>query len=93
MLHHRKYAPTIQLFFLTGNEQLLDETFRKSIPRSTISDWKNSAPDSYFGNEYRLLYGEAFDRELLLNQYQTLKKTINGIIRVWQCCIEQLCEE
>jgi hypothetical protein len=30
-----------------------------------------------------LIYTSAIDREALLEQYQTLKKTVDGIIRIW----------
>lgn len=90
MHQHRKYDSTIPWLFLNNKENLLDDAFRKSIPRSTIADWKNKGFDGYYGGQYRAICAEALDREIILQDYKNLRKTMNGLIRVWVSMSEVL---
>jgi transposase InsO family protein len=82
MVNRRKYDSTIPWMFSQNKEHLLDSEFRKSIPKSTQSDWKNGF-ENYYGHEYRNMLNDALEYHILLLEHQKLKKILNGISKVW----------
>lgn len=49
---NRSYHTAIKICFILGVEQILPEELRKSIPRSTIYDWRREKESKYVGHEF-----------------------------------------
>lgn len=65
--NHTKYHSSIPLFYIQKMEHLLPKELRDKIPNSTISTWRSSATESYFGYEYEYITKEAIGNyELML---------------------------
>jgi len=80
---HQKYHSAIPLFYIHKMEHLLPKELRDKIPNSTISTWRSTASDSYFGYEYDYISKEAFDQYELMLKYQNLKSVVTVLTSVW----------
>ncbi|MGP8214237.1 MAG: hypothetical protein ACLQQ4_01605 [Bacteroidia bacterium] len=78
-----KYDTSVVFLYATGNEHLLPEEFRKKIPYSTISDWRRADYTKYIGHEFRYLFQDALETSIVKAQNESLKKTLNSIVRSW----------
>ena len=83
-LHTRsKYDTLIVYLFCNNKEYLLSDSFRKTIPASTIATWKNTDLNSYIGHEFRPKMNEAFEFIELTHQRDKLKKILHVFMRTW----------
>ncbi len=78
-----KYDTIVPLLFIEGKEHLLEENFRKSIPKSTIYHWKTTGYENYYGYQYRQTVAEAIDFHSVYLEHERLKKVINCITKTW----------
>lgn len=78
-----KYDSLIPWLYINQKEHLLDEQFRKSIPYSTIHDWRKLQSESFFGYQYRDIMNVALDEHILFLEYQKLKKVLFTIGKTW----------
>lgn len=78
-----KYDSIIPWLYINQKEHLLDDTFRKSIPHSTIHDWRQQQSESFYGYNYRETMNMALDEHLLFLQHQKLKKILFTIAKTW----------
>ena len=85
-LHTRsKYDTFVVYLYHLRKEHLLPESFRKSIPCSTVTDWRKKSLASYNGYEFRKRYDEAFEYYELFTAHQKLKTTVRVLIKTWLC--------
>ena len=80
---HQKYHSSIPLLYIHKMEHLLPKELRDKIPNSTISTWRYTVSDSYFGYEYDYISKEAFSQFELMLKYQNLKSVIAVLTSVW----------
>ena len=78
-----KYDTSVVFLYATGNEHLLPAEFRKSIPYSTISDWRKSDCGRYIGHEFRYLFDDAAKAAAIKVENTTLRNLLAGITRSW----------
>ena len=78
-----KYDSMIPWLYINQKEHLLDDTFRKSIPHSTIHDWRHQEPESFYGYKYRETMNVALDEHILFLEHQKLKKLLFTIGKTW----------
>lgn len=78
-----KYDSMIPWLYINQKEYLLDNEFRKSIPHSTVHDWRNQNFDSFYGHQYRTTINVALDEHILFLEHQQLKKTLFTIGKAW----------
>lgn len=79
----KKYDSTLIWFFCSGKDELVPNHIKNQIPHSTISTWRSTSFDSYFGHEIRNIQDEALDYFSLFHKHKNLKKTIRVIAKVW----------
>lgn len=79
----KKYDSTIVFLYATGNERLLPQEFRRSIPYSTIATWRKIDCSKYIGHEFRYFFDEAFNHAHLREKYKRLRTAMFGIGRSW----------
>ena len=82
MRSRKHYDSTVPILYALGKERILPDNFRKSIPASTASSWRNHPPE-LVGSEFRPLQSEAWDRQEILIKHQRLKFTVTALIKVW----------
>ena len=70
----RRYDTSVTLLYILQKEHLLPETFRRSIPSSTSSGWRNEKQESFYGNEFRKITNEGLEWAELVFQRDNLKK-------------------
>ena len=68
---------------MLGKENLLPSEFRKTIPYTTMHDWRNDSISSYYGNEHVKIIDEGIEYAEIYNEYQNLKKVCDGIMKCW----------
>lgn len=78
-----KYDSIIPWLYINQKEHLLEDEFRKSIPYSTICDWRNQLSESFYGYQYRAMMNDALDEHLLFLEHQKLKSTLFTIGKAW----------
>jgi transposase InsO family protein len=78
-----KYDTSIVLLYTQRKEHLLPDHFRKTIPFSTASTWRNENAMDFKGSEFRPINQEAFDWYELFLKYQMLKRTVRILCKVW----------
>jgi transposase InsO family protein len=78
-----RYATFVPTLYNQGKEHLLPEEFRKSIPHSTASTWRNEDFMSFKGSELLGIQNEAFQWYELFLQHQKLKRTVRIVCKVW----------
>lgn len=78
-----KYDSIIPWLYINQKEYLLDDLFRKTIPYSTIHDWRNQQSESFYGFQYRATMNVALDEHLLFLEHQKLKKILFTIGKSW----------
>lgn len=78
-----KYDTSVVFLYASGNENLLPEAFRKTIPYSTISTWRKIDLSKYIGNEFRSYFDEAFKIAHLVEQNKQLRQTLFALARSW----------
>jgi hypothetical protein len=78
-----KYDTLIILLYHLKKEHVLADSFRETIPASTISGWRNADISSYKGYQYRDAFEETFNHMELMQKYRHLKTTLTVITKVW----------
>jgi putative transposase len=68
---------------MQGKENLLSPEFRKTIPYTTIHDWRKDNISSYYGNEHVQIIDDGIRYAEIYNEYQNLKKLCDGIMKCW----------
>ena len=82
-MNKKKYDSSLVFLYSTGNENLLPAEFRKKIPYSTISTWRKTKYDQYFGNEFRYYFDDALKLSRLINENKKQRKTLYSIAKSW----------
>lgn len=78
-----KYHSQIAWLYNQEKENLLPMDFRKTIPTSTISEWRSSSFESYYGYEYVTVSRQELSYDELLQQNKCLKKRLRTITKSW----------
>ena len=78
-----KYHSQVAWLYNQAKENLLPMEFRKTIPTSTISEWRSSTFESYYGYEYVTISRKELSYDELLQQNICLKKRLRTITRSW----------
>ena len=73
--NRKKYDSNIVWLFSTGNEKHLPEEFRKSIPYSTISTWRNMDYAAYHGHEFRYIQEKGMEWFELYSEHKKAGKS------------------
>lgn len=89
----RRYDTSISLLYILQKEHLLPETFRRSIPSSTSSGWRNEKQENFYGNEHRKITDEGLEWAELVFERDHLKKTLRTIACLWIACSHLLLNE
>jgi putative transposase len=77
------YDSLVIFLYNSGKEQLLPVEFRKSIPYSTQSVWRNIDYSKYRGAELRKEFEQPLDQAVLYKKYQELKTVHCAITRIF----------
>ena len=77
-----KYHSTIAALYIQHKEHLLPTEFRRSIPYSTISTWRNLNTTSFAGHEFCNIQNQGLEWVELFQKHQYLKKTITILCKV-----------
>lgn len=78
-----KYDSVIPWLYHHGKEHLIPDDFRKTIPYSTISSWRNQNLKPYYGTEFRNIQKESLDWYELFQERNHLKKTVRVLAKTW----------
>jgi transposase InsO family protein len=78
-----KYHSTIANLYIQHKEHLLPAEFRRSIPYSTISTWRNLNTTSFAGHEFCSIQNQGLEWVELFQNHQRLKRTITILCKVW----------
>lgn len=79
----KKYDTSVVMLYLLGQEKLLPKEFRKTIPYSTISSWRNSTYENFEGSQFRFLFDDNWDVIRLKHENQRLQKTLRSLSRTY----------
>lgn len=77
----KKYDTSVVMLYLLGQEKLLPREFRKKIPYSTVSTWRNEKYENYEGSEFRFLFDDNWDLIRLKHENRQLKSTLRAIAK------------
>lgn len=78
------YDTVVVWLYANQKEHLLPIEFRKSIPSSTISDFRNRNYSNYYGCEHRQIIQQALDYHELFFKYHKLNRTLLTISKTWR---------
>lgn len=78
----RNYDSQIPWLYREKKEHVLDVQFRKTIPYSTISTWRNN-PSKLYGEEYTKEFKESLELHELLAEHKRLKRVLYTAARTW----------
>lgn len=78
----RQYDSRIVWLYREQKEHLLDKGFRKTIPDSTTSTWRNN-PSNFYGTQYIPEFNQTMELYELLAQHKHLKTLLFMTARVW----------
>ncbi len=78
-----KYDSLVVYLYSTRREHILPEHFRKSIPYTTISNWRKTNYSSFKGSEYREKFEETFLNAELQQEHKKMKTGLRSLIRSW----------
>lgn len=77
------YDTAIIWLYANNKEHLLPEEFRKQIPSSTISDFRNRNYSNYYGYQHRNIIQQALDYHELYAKYEKLNKMLFCLSKSW----------
>ena len=86
----KKYDSLVIYLYSTGREKILPWKFRQSIPYTTIANWRRVNYSAYIGSEYRELFEEAFRNAEMQQEYTSIKRGMNSLMRSWYMLREVL---
>lgn len=78
----RNYDTRIVWLYQEKKEKLLNSQFRKTIPHSTISTWRNN-PSKLYGEEYSQEFRESLLLHELIAEHKRLKSVLYVAARTW----------
>jgi transposase InsO family protein len=79
----KNYDSIIPWLYIHQKEHILEDEFRKSIPYSTIHDWRKKSSESFYGYQYRNTMNLALEDYLLFSEHQHLKKVLFTVGKAW----------
>lgn len=79
----KKYDSSVVFLYAMGKENLLPSEFRKKIPYTTISSWRNIDYSKYEGHEFRYFFDEAMQNVELKYRYRRSQAILYGLSRAW----------
>lgn len=79
----RKYDSVVVWLVNNKKQHLLSPEFIKSIPSSTLHEWKNLDFDAYYGNEYSKILDSGVEHIELFEDRQRLKKIVFSLAKSW----------
>lgn len=77
------YDSFVIFLYNSGKEQLLPAEFRRSIPYSTQSVWRNIEYSKYKGAELRKEFEQPLDQAVLYKDYRELKSLHRAVTKIF----------
>ena len=78
-----KYDSSVVFLYAMGKEKFLPSEFSKTIPYTTISNWRKADYSKYAGHEFRYFFDEALQNVELKYRYRRSQAMLYGLSRAW----------
>ena len=78
-----KYDPLIPWLYSIEKEGLLPKNFRKTIPRSTIAQWRQNENERLYGHQFRHLFKDTLAYLEILNEKKKMEQVLRVLAKSW----------